>query len=95
MRLRAVRDSAALRCAGKVYNIYRMLEPKPKELLDNPRRHFVKEGPVILWNEVERKKKDRVRGRSSFAIAARCRLRLASAPFAASRACEWARRDRP
>jgi hypothetical protein len=43
----------------RLYEIYRMLEPKPKELLENPNRSFVKEGPVILWNDLERKKKDR------------------------------------
>ena len=47
--------------SNRVHQIYLQLEPKPKELLDNPRRVFIKEGPVILWNEIERKKKDRVR----------------------------------
>jgi hypothetical protein len=31
--------------ADRIYEIYRMLEPKPKELLENPRRVFIKEGP--------------------------------------------------
>jgi hypothetical protein len=45
--------------SDRLYEIFRMLEPKPKELLENPNRVFVKEGPVILWNDIERKKKDR------------------------------------
>ena len=53
----------ARRCSGdqaqKVYEIYSMCEPRPSELLQNPRRYFIKEGPVILWNEREKKKKDR------------------------------------
>lgn len=36
-----------------------MCTPSPKELLENSKRYFIKEGPVILWNERELKKKDR------------------------------------
>jgi hypothetical protein len=51
--------SAVSTSQDRLYEIYRMLEPKPKELLENPNRSFVKQGPVILWNDLERKKKDR------------------------------------
>jgi SOS1/NGEF-like PH domain len=40
----------------EVIRVYRMLDPKPKELLTQSRR-FVREGSILQWNAKERKHK--------------------------------------
>jgi hypothetical protein len=42
-----------------VQSVYDRLKPKPPELLQNPRREFVREGSVQMWSDPERKFKNR------------------------------------
>eukprot|EP01122_Echinamoeba_exundans_P002253 TRINITY_DN12217_c0_g1_i1.p1 TRINITY_DN12217_c0_g1~~TRINITY_DN12217_c0_g1_i1.p1 ORF type:complete len:489 (+),score=129.28 TRINITY_DN12217_c0_g1_i1:57-1469(+) len=43
---------------ARVWNIYEMLTPKPKDLLDT-NRFYVREGEIYVWDEKQKKKKKR------------------------------------
>eukprot|EP01121_Diplochlamys_sp_Union-15-3_P011194 TRINITY_DN3214_c0_g1_i1.p1 TRINITY_DN3214_c0_g1~~TRINITY_DN3214_c0_g1_i1.p1 ORF type:complete len:197 (-),score=33.17 TRINITY_DN3214_c0_g1_i1:471-1061(-) len=43
---------------SRVYEIYESLTPRPKNFLI-PTRFFVREGPILLWNDKEKRKKKR------------------------------------
>ena len=42
-----------------VLQVYNVLKPQPPELLNNPKRQYVRQGVAQLWSDADRKNKPR------------------------------------